>query len=450
MVRVREIVGRAVTIFVVLTAPAPAAAQFIPDNTPIQSITLQQSGNPTLVVGGNTLFGATAILADANATTRMLGGGGSAFWNVSWAPGIGVSVCNPQASSYTSQNIHIDSAGVFHQVWSPSQPDTLKADGLMTMPTASPNATLTASLACFSGSPTGSMSATWTGTHYDGTYAFNGGSGAIVVYGLRWSTDNAAVATVDDRGVVTGTSEGDATITAHFGSLCWHMMPGAAQCFGETSASVPVHVNPAPDPGGGGGGGGGSGPFMTAGPDRTLECTGPEGASATMQGAIFFEPESPLTYVWSGPFGTATGLTPTVPIPLGSHTVTFTISDGVRSASDSADITVVDNQPPQIASVAASPSVLWPPNHKMAPVSLSVEGGDACSPALTCRIVGVSGNDGATADDWEVTGPLSLMLRSERRGGGGGRTYVVTVECRDAAGNASTRIVEIRVPHDRR
>jgi hypothetical protein len=189
---------------------------------------------------------------------------------------------------------------------------------------------------------------------------------------------------------------------------------------------------------------------MTAGPDRTLECTGPEGASATMQGAIFFEPESPLTYVWSGPFGTATGLTPTVPIPLGSHTVTFTISDGVRSASDSADITVVDNQPPQIASVAASPSVLWPPNHKMAPVSLSVEGGDACSPALTCRIVGVSGNDGATADDWEVTGPLSLMLRSERRGGGGGRTYVVTVECRDAAGNASTRIVEIRVPHDRR
>jgi hypothetical protein len=452
MVRVPRAAGWVPAVVAWLTAATPAAAQFVSSNTPIQSITLQQSGgDPTLTVGGTTLFSATAHLLDGNGnpTTRVLGGGGGAFWNISWSPAISVAVCNPQASIFSTQNIPIDSGGVFHQVWSPTQPNTLKADGLMTMPTATSNATLTAALACFSGAPTGSMSASWSGTHYDGTYTFNGSDGVIVLYGLRFSSDMPAVATVDNRGVVGGVSEGDATITAYFGSLCWQMLPGASQCYGETSASVSVHVNPAPG-GGGGGGGGDDGPPLTAGPDQTLQCSSHAGAAATMQGAIFFVPQSPLTYVWTGPFGNAMGLTPTVNIPLGSHDVTFTISDGTRSASDSATITVVDTQPPVISSATPNPSALWAPNHQMRPVSLSVSAADVCDPSLDCRIVEVTGNDGATAADWEIAGPLSLKLRATRSGGAAGRTYVVTLECRDASGNTARRTVDITVPHDQR
>jgi hypothetical protein len=53
-------------------------------------------------------------------------------------------------------------------------------------------------------------------------------------------------------------------------------------------------------------------------------------------------------------------------------------------------------------SVAASPQSLWPPNGKMVPVSVGVSVADNCN--SSCRIVGVTGNDGSSAADWQVTG----------------------------------------------
>ena len=74
--------------------------------------------------------------------------------------------------------------------------------------------------------------------------------------------------------------------------------------------------------------------------------------------------------------------------------------------------------------------------------------------APVTRIISVTSNepenglgDGDTAPDWEITGALTLNLRAERAGGGSGRIYTITVESRDRAGNASTRTVEVRVPH---
>ena len=54
------------------------------------------------------------------------------------------------------------------------------------------------------------------------------------------------------------------------------------------------------------------------------------------------------------------------------------------------------------------------------------------------------------APDVEITGVLTLQLRAERSGSGPGRIYTATIECQDAAGNVSTRDVQVRVPHDRR
>jgi hypothetical protein len=50
------------------------------------------------------------------------------------------------------------------------------------------------------------------------------------------------------------------------------------------------------------------------------------------------------------------------------------------------------------------------------------------------------------ANDMEITGALTLNLRAERSGTGHGRTYTITVEAHDAAGNASQRAIAVAVP----
>jgi hypothetical protein len=45
-----------------------------------------------------------------------------------------------------------------------------------------------------------------------------------------------------------------------------------------------------------------------------------------------------------------------------------------------------------------------------------------------------------------MTGPLTLRLRAERGQQAPGRIYTITIECVDAAGNASQRAVTVSVP----
>jgi hypothetical protein len=135
--------------------------------------------------------------------------------------------------------------------------------------------------------------------------------------------------------------------------------------------------------------------------------------------------------------------------------LTVTDNDG-QSDSDSADVTIQDFTPPTIDSVSASPDELWPPNHKMRPVEVSVDVEDACDQTPSCRITSVSSNepengagDGNTAPDWDITGDLSLDLRAERSGGGSGRIYTIGVTCTDACGNSSEETATVTVPHNR-
>jgi hypothetical protein len=135
---------------------------------------------------------------------------------------------------------------------------------------------------------------------------------------------------------------------------------------------------------------------------------------------------------------------------------TWTASDacGLSSSCDQR-IDVEDTTPPTIDSVSASPDQLWPPNHKMRPVEVSVDAQDRCDHAPFCRITSVSSNepengagDGNTEPDWDITGDLSLDLRAERSGGGSGRIYTVEVTCSDACGNSSEEEVTVTVPHN--
>jgi hypothetical protein len=107
------------------------------------------------------------------------------------------------------------------------------------------------------------------------------------------------------------------------------------------------------------------------------------------------------------------------------------------------------------ASLTASPNVLWPPNHKMVPVTVAASVADTVDPSPITRILSVSSNeaangggDGSTDADWQITGPMTVNLRAERSGKASGRVYTITVESRDRFGNATLRPVTVAVPHN--
>ncbi len=78
------------------------------------------------------------------------------------------------------------------------------------------------------------------------------------------------------------------------------------------SAPVPVNTPPTADAG--------SPQTVTAGSGGT--------ASVTLNGSGSSDPEGPIaSYSWSGPFGTATGVSPTVTLGEGTHTITLTVTD---------------------------------------------------------------------------------------------------------------------------
>jgi hypothetical protein len=199
-------------------------------------------------------------------------------------------------------------------------------------------------------------------------------------------------------------------------------------------------------------------PTADAGADQTVECEGHDGTLVQLDGANSSDVEGQaLSYEWQGAFGTASGAHPTVALPMGRNVVRLVVDDGHAGVStDEVVIEVVDTRPPEIHAAVVTPAELWPPDHKMRESRVTVEVSDLCDANPTCRIVAVSSNepvnssgDGNTAEDWQIIAPLTVMLRAERAGGGAGRVYTLTVECTDAAGNASRKEARVTVPPDR-
>jgi CSLREA domain-containing protein len=135
----------------------------------------------------------------------------------------------------------------------------------------------------------------------------------------------------------------------------------------------------------------------------------------------------------------------------GSDTFTYTIDDG-HGHTDTATVTiaVVDTTPPSLAvSTAAS---LWPPNHQMENVGLSVSASDngGGAPAIQVAVFSDEGDlapdSGNFSPDARDIAPHTLRLRSERSGGGDGRVYLIVVTATDAANNARRACAAVVVP----
>ncbi|HWS72540.1 MAG TPA: HYR domain-containing protein, partial [Thermoanaerobaculia bacterium] len=141
--------------------------------------------------------------------------------------------------------------------------------------------------------------------------------------------------------------------------------------------------------------------------------------------------------------------------PLGTTAVQCTATDSHgNTGTNSFTVIVQDTTSPSIPKIEVSPTVLWPPDHTMRIVTLTVTAKDAVSTPVS-KIILITSNqpingpgDGNTTLDYLITGPLTVQLRAERSQGKD-RTYTITVEAVDAAGNRSVGTTQVVVTNSR-
>jgi len=113
-----------------------------------------------------------------------------------------------------------------------------------------------------------------------------------------------------------------------------------------------------------------------------------------------------------------------------------------------------DASPPSL-SVSASPSVLWPPNHKYVTVNATIDTSDSGDPSPSVDLVSITSNepdnapgggDGNTTNDVVIVDQDTFRLRAERNGNGTGRIYTITSRATDACGNTTVRSDTVTVP----
>jgi uncharacterized lipoprotein YddW (UPF0748 family) len=141
----------------------------------------------------------------------------------------------------------------------------------------------------------------------------------------------------------------------------------------------------------------------------------------------------------------------------GVRTIHYRSIDNAGNVETARSLTVRIDQTAPVISLSVDPSVIWPPNGKTVPVTISGSGADAVS--------GLSSVSYVVTDEYgtELGVPLRslnggsatwtdrLCVEARRNGHDlDGRVYQVVATLTDVAGNTATASVIIRVPHDRR
>jgi hypothetical protein len=206
-------------------------------------------------------------------------------------------------------------------------------------------------------------------------------------------------------------------------------------------------------------------PVLACPPPTNAEC-----ASVTTLTATVSDPEGDaVTVVWSmngavlqtnsvpaGATNAPSAVTLTGTFPLGTNTVGLTATDSAGNiTSCSSSLVVVDTTPPVIVSVNTAPRSLWPPNHKLINVPVSVVATDACS-TVTWKVASVTSNqaedgvgDGKTKPDWQIVSDHKVKLRAERSGKEGERIYTINIVATDTSSNSANASITVNVPHDK-
>jgi probable HAF family extracellular repeat protein len=172
--------------------------------------------------------------------------------------------------------------------------------------------------------------------------------------------------------------------------------------------------------------------------DANCQATVPD-ILATVVASDNCTPIGDLTVTQSPAAGTVLGA--------GLHTVTVTVTDASgNSATADVALTIEDATAPTISSLTVNPSMLWPPNGDLIPVTVTVVASDSCDPAPVSQIVSITSNEPAPAGSIEITGPLTAKLAALKTPSGNRRVYQITVRSTDASGNHTDAVVIVTVP----
>lgn len=123
--------------------------------------------------------------------------------------------------------------------------------------------------------------------------------------------------------------------------------------------------------------------------------------------------------------------------------------------SSSRSVTIKIDKTPPVLTCAATPSIVWPPNGEMVPVSIAVAVDDALSGGREFSLQFISIDD-PTAGPEAVTGfaigasSTSGFVQALRPGTDTGRVYAFTYTGIDAAGLTGSCTALVTVPHDER
>jgi hypothetical protein len=195
-------------------------------------------------------------------------------------------------------------------------------------------------------------------------------------------------------------------------------------------------------------------PVADAGADQTVR----SGDTVVLDGRGSADPEgAPLTYRWTQVAGTnvplsdAFAVQPVFEAPMvlsPSETLAFelVVSDGVlESTADRVNVRVLAPEAIECQAVVAAPQLLWPPNHKLVPISLAGAAGSTLTIISVTQDEPVDGTgEGDTSPDAVVQGN-SLLLRAERASSGNGRVYQIRFQLAKG-GAVCTGIAQVGVP----
>ena len=145
---------------------------------------------------------------------------------------------------------------------------------------------------------------------------------------------------------------------------------------------------------------------------------------------------------------------------VGATTFFYTVTNGEATATAKVTVNVQrGNQAPVCTAAAASPGLLWPPNHKPAYVGISgITDADGGTPVVKFTSVfqdeptNTRGDGSRTQDAGIEDNGATVWVRAERMGSennnGYGRVYIVGFTATDSSGASCSGTVAVGVPHD--
>ncbi len=203
-------------------------------------------------------------------------------------------------------------------------------------------------------------------------------------------------------------------------------------------------------------------PIANAGGDQTRA----EGSEIVLDGSASYDPDlDPISFSWiqvGGPTVALAGAGSVAPrftppqVTLAGATLVFElgVSDFLDPSllPDTVSIQVLDvNAAPLCAAAVASQPLLWPPNHKLIPITI-MGVSDPENDAIVITVTSVTQDEPATGLGQGDTGPdavlqgSTVLIRAERSGTGNGRVYRIHFTATDGQGGSCQGSVTVSVP----